>query len=55
MNKIETGKIENAKTARVLRDDEVEFVSGGWSWGISQSGGLVAPSPRSIEDLLISH
>jgi len=29
MSKTETGKIENAKTARVLRDDELDAVSGG--------------------------
>jgi hypothetical protein len=36
MNKIEVGKIESDKTARVLRDDELDAVSGGFSWGVSQ-------------------
>jgi len=29
MSKSETGKIENGHTARVLRDDELDLVSGG--------------------------
>ena len=31
-------KGENAKTDRVLRDDELEFASGGHTFGISQNG-----------------
>jgi hypothetical protein len=37
MSKTETGKIENAKTARVLRDDELDVVSGGFHWGVSNT------------------
>jgi len=36
MSKTETGKIESDKTARVLRDDELDASSGGFSWGVSQ-------------------
>jgi hypothetical protein len=31
-------KSETAQTTRVLRDDELDAVSGGWTWGLSQSG-----------------
>jgi len=53
MSKSETAKIENAKTAPVLRDNELDVVSGGFHWGIVQT--LAAPTPSSMEDLLISH
>jgi hypothetical protein len=54
--KIETGKIENVHSAHVLRDDELDVVSGGYSWGVSQTGtmGFAAPIPSSLYELLIS-
>jgi len=37
MSRTETGKIENAPSARVLRDDELDVVSGGF---LFEMGGL---------------
>jgi hypothetical protein len=56
MSKTETGKIENAHSARVLRDDELDVVSAGYSWGVSQTGtmGVAAPRASGFYDLLIS-
>jgi hypothetical protein len=56
MSKTETGKIENVHSAHVLRDDELDVVSGGYSWGVSQTGtmGFAAPIPSSLYELLIS-
>jgi hypothetical protein len=56
MSKTETGKIENAHSARVLLDDELDVVSAGYSWGVSQTGtmGVAAPRASGFYDLLIS-
>ena len=37
-------KGENAKNDGVLRDDELEIVSGGYSFGASQTGTMVVRS-----------
>jgi len=56
MSKTETGKIENADSARVLRDDELDAVSGGIT--LCHEGFeiavVAAPKPGSFYDALIT-
>jgi hypothetical protein len=42
MSKTETGKIDNARTARMLRDDELDVVSGGLNLYECLISGVVA-------------
>ncbi len=53
-------KIENAKTDRVLRDDELDLVSGGGgyylenAWPIKTDGPAFVPRASGFYDLLIT-
>jgi len=52
MSKTETGKIENDRTVRILRDNELDVVSGGITLcheGFEISV-VAAPRPSSIKD-----
>ena len=45
MSKIDNNPMsesENSLCARVLRDDELDAVSGAYSWGVSQLGTVVS-------------
>ena len=42
MNTVEIGRLDVGHDMRTLQDDELDAVSGGWSGGLSQSGGVVA-------------
>jgi hypothetical protein len=51
MSKTETGKTENTPSARVLRDDELDAVNGGFSLGASQAGGIVVTKTTDAASL----
>ena len=57
MNKIETGKIENDHTARMLSDDELDMVSGALTLNYTKVEGVVARGYLSVEleDIIVSH
>ena len=38
MNTVEIGRLDVGHDMRTLQDDELDAVSGGWSWGMSQTG-----------------
>jgi hypothetical protein len=54
MSKTETGKIENAKTARALRDNELDLVSGGINLYECMISGVVARKSESGDFIVTS-
>ena len=37
MNTVEIGRLDVGHDMRTLQDDELDAVSGGWSWGMSSN------------------